>query len=1011
MAHAHVLLPMSSETETPAHAATTEATPKAGPPSGRARVLFVVKLVVTALLVYGIAGRILSQPEADGLGETLAQLRWEWIALGLGVHLVGVAANVTRWRTLLAGQGLHAPVRFAVGSLLIARFVGALSPGGFTGFGGWRIYDVGTHTGKWARATATIAVETLVGWLGFGSMVMLGSVFGAGIIGTSGVLLVNAAFGSLMLAGIALIVRPAIFGAVARFLPERIRLRVQTLIDALSGYRGNAKALVIATLCAVTVHATHFLIYVCTARALGVTEIGVGTVFFGSALQILATMVPASINGIGLREMTAVALYTSLGVPLTSAVLIATLGFALEMSVSLTGAPFFLARRSGYQANIRVDDADREKAALAAIPEVAEAEWPRVPRGALVGLSAGMVAGLLVGVIEGLVVVYQGHGRTGPWVVAYGAIAYGIFFGLGGTAMLAASAQLGRWMKREAAAEATAYGHTIAFFASAAAFGLGVFRVRRDVFEEQLRWASLNGVGVLLGGAVLAGLLYLLLSLGFAAIARRLPRAAAGSSLVALVICGLLVPVAIGIGEPERAAASGAAGTAPSGASPVLVIVVDTLRADHLPAYGYEGGATPHLDAFAADAIRFDQAFANASWTRPSFASILTGRYPSSHSVMAKSDALPADVTTMAEAFRAGGYHTAGVVTNYNVAPYFAFDQGFDAYDYLEPDFILGADDSAAKLLLVQFLRQRLFEPARDRLFGVQPGVAYQDAETVNRTVLALLDEAPAGRPFFLFAGYMDPHDPYYAHPYDGTAYSRAAHPSPDLDEAAHLEALYDGEITYWDEHFGALLDELRRRGLYDQMTIVVTSDHGEEFGEHGGFFHGTTLYDEQVHVPLLVRLPGGRRSGTHVSHWVQSIDLMPTLLRGAGLPVPEGVQGGDLFEGTDRLFAEESHEGNVLEAVRARHEGGELKLITANAGNPRGLPERELFLVDRDPGESNDVSDEEPALLEHAGRALEAAHVLAAEGAVEGAEVELDAASRRQLCELGYLTGPECEE
>jgi arylsulfatase A-like enzyme len=514
----------------------------------------------------------------------------------------------------------------------------------------------------------------------------------------------------------------------------------------------------------------------------------------------------------------------------------------------------------------------------------------------------------------------------------------------------------------------------------------------------------------LLGGAVLAGLLYLLLSLGFAAIARRLPRAAAGSSLVALVICGLLVPVAIGIGEPERAAASGAAGTAPSGASPVLVIVVDTLRADHLPAYGYEGGATPHLDAFAADAIRFDQAFANASWTRPSFASILTGRYPSSHSVMAKSDALPADVTTMAEAFRAGGYHTAGVVTNYNVAPYFAFDQGFDAYDYLEPDFILGADDSAAKLLLVQFLRQRLFEPARDRLFGVQPGVAYQDAETVNRTVLALLDEAPAGRPFFLFAGYMDPHDPYYAHPYDGTAYSRAAHPSPDLDEAAHLEALYDGEITYWDEHFGALLDELRRRGLYDQMTIVVTSDHGEEFGEHGGFFHGTTLYDEQVHVPLFVKLPASRRGGTVVRHWVQSIDILPTLLRESRIEVPEGVQGAGLFEGSDRLFAEESHEGNVLQAVRERRGTDEIKLITANEGNPRRLPRSELFRVDLDPGEQTDLAGTDPATLEHARRALEAAHVRAGEGAVEGQEVELDEASRRQLCELGYLTGDSCD-
>ena len=1010
MAQANVLPTMSAPIER--DEPQPEAAPKAAPPSQRTRIFFLVKALISAFLLYKIGGLIFAQRGAESLGETLGQLRWEWIALGLGVHLVGVAANVTRWRTLLKGQGIHAPLRFAVGSLLIARFIGAVSPGGFTGFGGWRIYDIGRNTGKWARATATIGVETMVGWLGFGSVVMLGSIFGASILGTNGVLLVNLAFGALMAAGIALIVRPALFGVVASRLPSKVRVRVQTLVDALQSYRGKTGALLIATACAVVVHTTHFLIYVCTARALGVTEIGVGTVFFGSALQILATMVPASINGIGLREMTAVALYTSLGVPLTSAALIATLGFALEMCVSVLGAPIFLARRTGYDAGITVDDADREQAAIAAIPEVAESEWPNVQRGLLVGLSGGSVAGLLLGLVEGAVVVLQGDGRTGPWVIAYGAIAYAVFFGLGGAAMIGFSAWLGRLMKREAVAEGTAFGHTAAFFVAAAAFGITLFRIRRDVFEEQLRLMSLQGLGVALGCALGAGLLYLLLAKGLGALGRRVPRAVTLSPVVVTGILAVLVPTALLIGEPERAdAASGTLGTPPANAGNVLVIVVDTLRADHLPAYGYTEGSTPNLDAFAADAIRFDQAFSNASWTRPSFASIMTGRYASSHGVMAKSDALSDELTTIAEAFRAGGYHTAGVVTNYNVGPYFNFDQGFDTYHYLEPDFILGADDSAAKLLLVQFLRQRLFEPARDRLFGVQPGVAYQDAAVVNREIVSLLDAAPAGRPFMMFAGYMDPHDPYYAHPYDGEAYSRAAHPNPDPSEAAHLTALYDGEITYWDQHFGELVAELQRRGLYDDLTIVITADHGEEFGEHGGFFHGTTLYDEQVHVPLLVRLPGGRRSGTVVNHWVQSIDILTTLLREAGLPMPEGIQGGDLFEGSERLFAEESHEGNVLEAVRERRGTDELKLITANAGNPRGLPERELFRIDSDVGEAHDLSATEPALLTEAERALQAARLSASEGAVEGAEVELDAASRRQLCELGYLTGPECDE
>jgi arylsulfatase A-like enzyme/uncharacterized membrane protein YbhN (UPF0104 family) len=979
-------------------------------PNRRQWILFAVKAVLSALLVYGIARSILSQQGVTSFGDTIAALQWQWIAVGLAVHLVGVAANVTRWRTLLRGQGIHAPVRFALGSLLIARFIGALSPGGFTGFGGWRIYDIGTHTGKWARATATIGVETIVGWLAFGSVVMLGSIFGASIIGTSGVLLVNAAFGTLIAFGLTLIVKPVVFSRVAALLPAKVRLRVQTLIDALQSYRGNARALVIATLCAVVVHTTHFLIYVCTARALGVTEIGIGTVFFGSALQILATMVPASINGIGLREMTAVALYTSLGVPLTSAVLIASLGFALEMSVSLMGAPIFLARRSGYKPNIQVDDADRENAALAAIPEVEASLWPSVRRGLELGLGGGALAGLVLGLAEGALVI--SGGRTDMWVLAYGAIAYTLFFAIVGACGGAALAYSGRMMKREAFTASSAYAYWTSGLIAVAALGIGAFRIRRDVFHEELAWTSVRGLGVLLACMATAAVLFLALNFTLRALANAkagqwLTRAWGTPALVGAIIA-VLVPTTLALGAPERPALPDVTAHAPQGAGNVLVIVVDTMRADHLPPYGYTTGSTPNLDAFARDAIRFDQAFANASWTRPSFASILTGRYPSSHNVMAKTDALPSSLTTLAEAYREQGYFTSGVVTNYNVGPYFNFDQGFDEYNYLAPSFVLGADDSAAKLLLVQFLRQRI-EGIRDRTFGVQPGTTYQPAPAVNAEILAALERAPQGQPWMMFAGYMDPHDPYYAHPYNGEAYSRAAHPSPSPDEAEHLTELYDGEITYWDEHFGALVAELRRRGLYDDLTIVITADHGEEFCEHGGFFHGTTLYDEQVHVPLFVKLPRGQRGGEVVNHWVQSIDIMPTLLRESGLTVPEGIQGGRLFEGSSRLFAEESHEGNILQAVRERQGTEEIKLITANAGNPRRLPTTELFRVDVDPGELDNLANNAP-LLERATQSLQSAATAATQDAVQGESIQLDDESTCQLCALGYMTGEACE-
>jgi arylsulfatase A-like enzyme len=256
----------------------------------------------------------------------------------------------------------------------------------------------------------------------------------------------------------------------------------------------------------------------------------------------------------------------------------------------------------------------------------------------------------------------------------------------------------------------------------------------------------------------------------------------------------------------------------------------------------------------------------------------------------------------------------------------------------------------------------------------------------------------------------MDPHDPYYPHPYDGTAYSRAANQKPDPADADKLRALYDGEITYWDEHFGQLVADLKRRGLYDDTLIVITSDHGEEFHDHGGFWHGTTLYDEQLRVPFVIKLPGQQQGGRVITHWVQSIDLMPSVLKVANLTVPKGVQGGDLFTGSDRAFAEESHEGNVLRALRIKRAGTELKLITANEGNPRGLAPSELYRTDQDPGEKINVALEDPSLTGFVRKELDTEEKQAGEGraAQRTIDVSKDAASQEKLRALGYAGGDE---
>jgi len=982
-------------------------------PALRKWILILLKAGFSVGMLVVIFRKILARDGAEALADHVGSLSWGWFVLAVAMQLLAVVMAAARWGMLLRGQGIHAPRSFLLNSFLIARFWGAFTPGGFTGLGGWRIYDVTRHTGKAARATAVVGIEMILGQLAFGTVVMIGSLWGAAFLGTEGVLLVNLAFVGIIAVGLTLLSRPTLFRWLAeKLLPPGYRARVRSLVDAVCAYQGRGTLLSVAWLLGFGVHAFNNLIYVCAARALDL-DLGVGEVFFASSLQILATLLPISINGVGLRETAAVALYTSLGIPAAQAVLVPVVGFTAEMLVSAVGGVLFMLRKPDYAPDLQVDHPERERLAAEEVIDAPPEARPEPFRGLVLGAGAGLLAGVLVGAAEGAAVLAGGTGN--PLVLVYGAVAYGLSFTVAGAVAGVSLAAIGRWLHLEAGPEAGTFGRLAGVFVAGPAFVLGVFRIRRDVFAEELAWKSLPGLAVL-GGTLLAALvLYVAVSGGLAAGLRRRPLArllpglrSLGLGAIALgsvaAVGALLAVQGDGTGGVRGRAAAAADRPVPA-TGPVLFLVVDTLRADHLPAYGYDAGSTPHLDAFARDAVRFDQAFANSSWTRPSFASILTGRYAASHGVMAKPDALPEAIVTLPEAMRDAGYATAGFVTNYNVAPYFAFDQGFDSYRYLEPDFVLGADDTASKLVVSQVLR-RIVEKARAMRGVIVPGTAYQDATRVNAAVLRWLDEdAPDDRPWFLFAAYMDPHDPYFAHPYDGTGVGRAATPHPDPASADRLRALYDGEITFWDARFGELLDALRARGVYDDLTIVVTSDHGEEFHEHGGFWHGTTLYDEQVRVPLLLKLPGNRRGGTTIRHWVQSVDLMPSLLGELGLPVPDGVQGGQLFEGTDRVYGEESHEGNVLEAVRERRGTDEWKLITANPGNPRGLDPVELYRVDLDPGETRDLSEDDSQgdAVEATAEALIAAGRRAAEGGVDGAEVVMDEAAQERLRNLGY--------
>lgn len=435
----------------------------------------------------------------------------------------------------------------------------------------------------------------------------------------------------------------------------------------------------------------------------------------------------------------------------------------------------------------------------------------------------------------------------------------------------------------------------------------------------------------------------------------------------------------------------------------VVLVSIDTLRADHVSAYGYPRQTTPQIDRLAAGGVRFSNAFASASWTLPSHASLFTSQLPSVHGARHDRAALPAAATTLAESLSAAGFATAGFVSWVYVGARYGFAQGFDEYREL-------VDAS--------------------RLEFASGGGAAR-AETVIDAAVGWLATAPR-RPFFLFVHLFDPHldyappEPYgalfggdpaasdgrYASVRPHIAYLHADPPAP-LSPAARerLTALYDGEIRYVDDQLGRLMSALARRG--EECLVVVLSDHGEEFGEHGSFEgHGWTLYDEVLRVPLVMRLPGGEAAGAVLDAPVSLLDVAPTILDALELPLPESFQGtsqlprirGGAAPGERLLFAQTWRSGTRLRAVR----GARWKRIEVeDAGAAQlGLPVRqgvELYDLERDPGEQRALREDGFPEARSLAAALDAAEREPAGGATAPAEVELGDAERERLRALGY--------
>ena len=412
----------------------------------------------------------------------------------------------------------------------------------------------------------------------------------------------------------------------------------------------------------------------------------------------------------------------------------------------------------------------------------------------------------------------------------------------------------------------------------------------------------------------------------------------------------------------------------------IILVSVDTLRPDHLGCYGYDKNTSPNIDLFCEDSVVFKTAIAQAPSTAPSHASIFTSLIPSSHGAFFSRKApIAEDVPTIAELLKSTGFQTVSYNGGGQIVATFGFSRGFDLYQsYSEGDYT--------------------------REFFV---------DRVKESIEWM--EKNKERKFFLFLHSYEVHHPYspaeeflddFAKSYKGSLPRNVRGPllrainrgvvKANQEDRDYVKALYDAEIRSMDKGFGELVEYLKSSGLYDNSLIIFTSDHGEEFDEHGSIgWHSHTLYDELLKVPLMIKFPGSSFAGKKISDQVRGIDITPTILDVIEQPILEHFQGASLLplvrgEGKFDKFAvsqKDSRRPVPGSALRTN----EWKLIN-----------HRLYDLENDPTEQNNVADDNPSIYESFRNMLE--RLIARDRKEALDQFEIDPATLEQLRTLGYL-------
>jgi arylsulfatase len=429
----------------------------------------------------------------------------------------------------------------------------------------------------------------------------------------------------------------------------------------------------------------------------------------------------------------------------------------------------------------------------------------------------------------------------------------------------------------------------------------------------------------------------------------------------------------------------------------IILITIDSLRADHIGAYGYKRPTSPSIDALAAEAVMVRNHIAQAPYTKASMASMFTGLFPTAHKAFTTSrpfaeamtghvaggvpytDVLDDRISTLAERMAAAGYHTIGLMTNPVLLADFGFDQGFAQYEFLTPS-------------------------ASDTEFAPAPRVVQR--------ALQVIDGQRPQKPLFLWLHVMEPHSPYRPpedvagkfqvltppRPIDGAAIPSWVRIGDSTDLNLYL-ARYDADIRSADDALGEFFTALKARGLWDPSVIVLTADHGEEFMDHGGMEHNRTLYDEMLRVPLIVKASGLRPR--IVDAQTQSVDLVPTIASLAGQTVqPAEVHGRNIWSVLEGRGGAAPNAYAEIVGLRFALRTPKWKLISSLQGG------KELFDLTSDPAEQNNLARSNPALvgqLENTLARIVASSVKAGEH-IQGQYAPIPPVVLDRLRSLGYV-------